>query len=171
MCCPFLGREGKCPGSLRKCQDSPGTIPGQSREHFVFAFPCLFVLFCFLTLLHFRAPPTCIAVRLGKCWWLGSAACSPGLGLLRSVETVVDAMPAVEHSAGQDSGQIVQVNLHAARFIRVARLQNEVDTKDFFRGTNFLTKNALIFSPKMLSLYFVGEKKSCKIPANFPPQD
>ena len=28
-------------------------------------------------------------------------------------------------------------------FLRVAHLQNEVGTKDFFRGTNFLTKNAL----------------------------
>ena len=53
-------------------------------------------------------------------------------------------------------------------FFRVARLQNEVGTKDFFWGTNFLTKNAPNFSPKILSLYFVGQKKSRKIPAKFP---
>ena len=61
-----------------------------------------------------------------------------------------------------------------ARNFRVARLQNEVGTKDFFRGTNFLTKNAPKFSPNILSLYFVGQKKSRKIPgkfpAKFPPQ-
>ena len=50
----------------------------------------------------------------------------------------------------------------------MARLQNEVGTKDFFRGTNFLTKNAPKFSPKFLSLYFVGQKKSRKIPGKFP---
>ena len=50
----------------------------------------------------------------------------------------------------------------------MARLQNEVGTKDFFRGTNFLTKNAPKFSPKFSSLYFVGPKKSRKIPAKFP---
>ena len=41
----------------------------------------------------------------------------------------------------------------------MARLQNEVGTKDFFRGTNLLTKNAPKFSPKFLSLYLVGPKK------------
>ena len=51
-------------------------------------------------------------------------------------------------------------------FLRVASLQNEVGTKDFFRVTNFLTKNAPKFSQKFLSLYFVGPKKS---PAKFPP--
>ena len=55
-----------------------------------------------------------------------------------------------------------------SNFFRVARLQNEVGTKDFLRGTNFLTKNAPKFSPKFLSLYFVGRKKSRKIPAKFP---
>ena len=59
-------------------------------------------------------------------------------------------------------------NLLAVHFIRVARLQNEVGTKDFFRGTNFLTKNAPKFSPIFLSLYFMGRKKSRKIPAKFP---
>ena len=52
--------------------------------------------------------------------------------------------------------------------VRVARLQNEVGTKYFFRGTNFLTKNAPKFSPNFLSLYFVGQKKSRKIPGKFP---
>ena len=45
-------------------------------------------------------------------------------------------------------------------FLRVAPLQNEVGTKDLFRGTNFLTKNALKLSLKFLSLYFVGPKLS-----------
>ena len=44
--------------------------------------------------------------------------------------------------------------------VRVARLQNEVGTKYFFRGTTFLTKTAPDFSPKFLSLYSVGQKKS-----------
>ena len=54
------------------------------------------------------------------------------------------------------------------RFVRVARLQSEFCTKDFFRATNFLTKNAPKFSPKFLSLCSVGQKKSHKIPAKFP---
>ena len=54
--------------------------------------------------------------------------------------------------------------------VRVALLQNEVGTNDFFRATNFLTKNAPKFSPKLLSLYFVGQKKNpAKFPSNFPP--
>ena len=32
--------------------------------------------------------------------------------------------------------------LSEALFVRVASLQNEVGTKDFFRGTNLLAKNA-----------------------------
>ena len=52
--------------------------------------------------------------------------------------------------------------------IKVARLQNEVGTRDFFRGTNFLTKNAPKFSPECSCLYFVGLKKSRKIPAKCP---
>ena len=51
---------------------------------------------------------------------------------------------------------------------RVAGLQSEVGPKVFFRGTNLLTKNAPKLSPKMLSLCFVGPKKSHKIPAKFP---
>ena len=43
-----------------------------------------------------------------------------------------------------------------APIVKVARLQSEVCTKDFFRATNFLTKNA----PKFLSLCSVGQKKS-----------
>ena len=35
----------------------------------------------------------------------------------------------------------------------MARLQNKVDTKDFFRGTNFLMKNAPRFSLIFLSLF------------------
>ena len=36
--------------------------------------------------------------------------------------------------------------------VRVAHLQNEVGMKDFFRGTNFLTKDAPKFSPKIWAL-------------------
>ena len=52
----------------------------------------------------------------------------------------------------------------ACLFFRAARLQNEVGTKEFFRATNFLTKNGSKFSPKLLSLNFVGPKQSRKIP-------
>ena len=52
--------------------------------------------------------------------------------------------------------------------LRVARLQNEVGTKDFFRGRNFLTKNAPKLVPEILSRYFVGPKKCRKIPTKFP---
>ena len=54
------------------------------------------------------------------------------------------------------------------RFLKVAHLQREFCTKDFFRATNFLMKNALKFSPKCLSLCSVGQKKSRKILAKFP---
>ena len=47
-----------------------------------------------------------------------------------------------------------------SEIVRVAVLQNKVCTKDFVRGTNYLTKNAPKFSPKVLSLYFVGQKNS-----------
>ena len=53
-------------------------------------------------------------------------------------------------------------------FVKVARLQSEFCTKDFFRATNFVTKNAPKFSPKFLSLCSVGQKKSHKIPSKFP---
>ena len=43
---------------------------------------------------------------------------------------------------------------------KAARLQSEFCTKDFFRATNFLTKNAPKFSPTFLSLCSVGQKKS-----------
>ena len=55
--------------------------------------------------------------------------------------------------------------------VRAARLQNEVGTKDFFRGTNFRTKSAPKFSPIFLSLYFVGLKKSARFPPNFPAEN
>ena len=54
------------------------------------------------------------------------------------------------------------------KFLKVARLQSEFCTKDFFRATNFVTKNAPKFSPKFLSLCSVGQKKSRKIPSKFP---
>ena len=50
----------------------------------------------------------------------------------------------------------------------VARLQSEFCSKDFFRATNFLMKNAPKFSPKFLSLSSVGLKESRKIPSKFP---
>ena len=52
--------------------------------------------------------------------------------------------------------------------VRVARLQNEVGTKYFFRGTKCLTENAPKFPPKCLSHYFVGQKNPAKFPPNFP---
>ena len=53
--------------------------------------------------------------------------------------------------------------------VKVARLQSEFCTKDFFRATNFVTKNAPKFSPKFLSLCSVGpEKNPAKFPPNFP---
>ena len=53
--------------------------------------------------------------------------------------------------------------------VRVARLQSEFCTKDFFRATNFLTKNAPKFSPIFLSLCSMGQKKNPgKFPPNFP---
>ena len=50
----------------------------------------------------------------------------------------------------------------------MARLQSEFCTKDFFRATTFITKNAPKFSPEFLSLRSVGQKKSRKIPSKFP---
>ena len=48
----------------------------------------------------------------------------------------------------------------AKRYVKVARLQSDFCTKDFFRATDFLTKNAPKFSQKFLSLCSVGQKKS-----------
>ena len=56
----------------------------------------------------------------------------------------------------------------AIPYVKVARLQSEFCTKDFFRATNFLTKNAPKFSPKFLSLCSVGQKNPQKIPSKFP---
>ena len=53
-------------------------------------------------------------------------------------------------------------------FCQMARLQSEFCTKDFFRATNSVTKNAPKFSPKFSSLCSVGQKKSRKIPSKFP---
>ena len=49
--------------------------------------------------------------------------------------------------------------------VKVARLQSEFCTKDFFRATNFVTKNAPKFSPKFLRAFV---KKTRKIPSKFP---
>ena len=49
----------------------------------------------------------------------------------------------------------------------MARLQNEVGTKYFFRDTNFLTNNAPKFSPKMFEPLVSGSEKH---PPNFPPK-
>ena len=54
--------------------------------------------------------------------------------------------------------------------LQVARLQSEFCPKDFLRATNFLTKNAPKFSPKFLSLYSVGQKKSHKSPPQISHQ-
>ena len=53
-------------------------------------------------------------------------------------------------------------------FVKAARLQSEFCTKDFFRATSFLTKNAPKLSPKSLSLCSVGQKKSRKSPSKLP---
>ena len=53
---------------------------------------------------------------------------------------------------------------------KLSRLQSEFCTNDFFRATNFLTKNAPKFSPKFLSLCSVGQKRSRKIPSKFPTE-
>ena len=47
-----------------------------------------------------------------------------------------------------------------SKSVKVARLQSEFCTKDFFRATNFRTKNAPKFSPNFSSLCSVGQKKS-----------
>ena len=52
--------------------------------------------------------------------------------------------------------------------IKVARLQSELCTKDVFRASNFLTKNAPKISPKCLSLSFGVRKTPTKFPPNFP---
>ena len=60
------------------------------------------------------------------------------------------------------------------KIVRAARLQSEVGTKVFFfRGTNFLTKYALKFSPKFLSLCLVGPQNSCQISCkiSLPPKN
>ena len=54
------------------------------------------------------------------------------------------------------------------QFLKVARLQSEFCTKEFFRATNFLTKNAPKFSPKCLSLCSVGQKNPRKILSKLP---
>ena len=54
-------------------------------------------------------------------------------------------------------------------FLKVARLQSEFCTKDFFRATNFLTKNAPKISPEIFEPLFCGsEKIPGKSPPNFP---
>ena len=59
--------------------------------------------------------------------------------------------------------------LRRYRRVRVARLQSEFCTKDFFRATNFLTKNAPKFSPEIFERLFCGsEKNPGKFPPNFP---
>ena len=56
--------------------------------------------------------------------------------------------------------RIVWANVWKQQLFKMARLQSEFCTKDFFRATIFLTKNAPKFSPKCLSLCSVGQKKS-----------
>ena len=57
---------------------------------------------------------------------------------------------------------------HKVGFFRVAHLQNEVGTKELFRGTNFLTKNAPRFSPNIFKSVFLWVRNILQIPANFP---
>ena len=54
--------------------------------------------------------------------------------------------------------------------VRVARLQNEVGTRDLDRVTDFLTKNAPKFIfPKIIGPLFCGSPpKKAKIPTKFP---
>ena len=58
--------------------------------------------------------------------------------------------------------------------VKVARLQSEFCTKDVFRATNFLTKNAPKLSPKILEPLFCGSEKNPRenslqiFPLNFP---
>ena len=54
------------------------------------------------------------------------------------------------------------------KYLKVARLQSEFCTNYFFGATNFLTKNAPKCSPILLRFCFVGQKRSCQIPAKFP---
>ena len=61
------------------------------------------------------------------------------------------------------------IHVEHAELVKVARLQSEFCTNEFFRATNSLTKNAPKFSPMFLSLYFVGQKSS-KIPTKFPTE-
>ena len=70
-------------------------------------------------------------------------------------------------SARQSRDSTVAARRAGCRTFKVARLQSELCTKDVFRATNFVTKNAPKFSPKSLSLCSVGQKKN---PAEFPSQ-
>ena len=72
---------------------------------------------------------------------------------------------AIYAARGLRSGRLRSgtAEITAVAFIRVARLQNEVGTKYFFRGTIFLSKNAPKFSPERFEPVFMGLKK---IPQN-----
>ena len=52
--------------------------------------------------------------------------------------------------------------------VRVARLQSEFCTKDFFRATNFLTKNVPNFPRKFWAFVLWVRKNPGKFPPNFP---
>ena len=54
--------------------------------------------------------------------------------------------------------------------LRVARLQNEVGTKDFLRHEFSHEKCSEIF-PKFFEPYSAGQKNPAKFPPNFPPQN
>ena len=72
------------------------------------------------------------------------------------------------------SRRMSMTKLRSEHLLKVARLQSEFCTKDFFRATNFFTKNAPKFSPKFLTEIFEplfrGSEKSRKIPSKFPTE-
>ena len=74
----------------------------------------------------------------------------------------------LNHSGTQGNPRRIPLRKKPDQTFKVARLQSEFCTKDFFRATNFLTKNAPKFSLKILSLCSVGQKKSPENPSKFP---
>ena len=115
---------------------------------------CFFWLFFFLGLLRgprLNSQPRAVTMRQGK------GTDSGGTVFLQDGADLV-----------LETGADFARNFSALSF-KVARLQSEFCTKDFFRATNFLTKNAPKFSLKCLSLCSVGQKKiPGKFPLNFP---
>ena len=104
-------------------------------------------------------PPSAILSRKGIARYGGVSRTGPlrsriPLTTQTSLIKGLEVDPLNYHRALQGAAQ------RGAQFVKVARLQSEFCTKDFFRAANFLTKNAPKFSPKCLSLCSVGQKKS-----------